>query len=51
MLISLSYFFFVTKGQSYRNFHFEKYGWDGASGRAFAFCMGVQIRPKTDISL
>ena len=46
-------FIFVTKVQSYRNFHFEKNenDKDGAIGRVFALRMGVQIRPKTDISL
>ena len=40
--------------QSYRNFHFEKKNEsykDVAIGRAFVLRMGVQIRPKTDLSL
>ena len=53
MLISLSYFSLLRKCKAIEIFILKKNesDRDGANGRAFALRMGVQIRPKTDISL
>ena len=53
MLTSLSYFSLLRKSKAIEIFILKKIesDKDGAIGREFALRMGVQIRPKTDISL